>query len=62
MIQREGDVVIRMLPNVQQVTMAPIIQASIIPGTLIDPDEYDIYSRLTQWGYGHKTVCHSAGE
>jgi transposase-like protein len=62
MIQRQGDVVIRMLPNVQQVTIAPIIQTTITPGTLIYTDEYDIYSRLTQWGYAHKTVCHSAGE
>ena len=25
-------------------------------------DEYDIYNRLTSWGYEHKTVCHSRGE
>jgi transposase len=25
-------------------------------------DEYDIYNRLSEWGYGHKTVCHSHGE
>lgn len=25
-------------------------------------DEYNIYNRLGEWGYAHKTVCHSAGE
>jgi transposase len=32
------------------------------PGSLIYTDEYDIYARLTAWGYGHKTVCHARGE
>ncbi len=51
-----------MLENVQQTTIAPIIQATVNVGTLIYTDEYDIYSRLESWGYAHKTVCHSAGE
>ena len=51
MIQRGGDVVIRMLANVQQVTIKPLIQATITPGTCFYTDEYDIYSRLEQWGY-----------
>lgn len=62
MIQRSGEVVIQMLPNVQQATIAPLIQATIIPGTLIFTDEYNIYNRLAQWGYKHKTVNHSQGE
>jgi transposase-like protein len=62
MIQRTGEVVIQMLANVQQATIAPLIKATIAPGTLIFTDEYDIYARLSAWGYAHKTVCHSAGE
>lgn len=62
MIQRGGEVVIRMLANVQQKTIQPIIQATVSPGTLIYTDEYDIYSRLKDWGYAHKSVCHSVGE
>jgi transposase-like protein len=62
MIQRQGEVVIQMLPNVQQGTIAPLITRTIIPGTLIYTDEYNIYARLTEWGYEHKTVCHSTGE
>jgi transposase-like protein len=62
MIERGGAVVIRMLANVQQVTIKPLIQATIAPHTLIYTDEYDIYSRLVEWGYDHESVCHSAGE
>ena len=51
MIQRGGEVVIRMLANVQQRTIKPLIQATIAPGTCIYTDEYAIYSRLEQWGY-----------
>ena len=62
MIQRGGEVVIRMLANVQQRTIKPLIQATIAPGTCMYTDEYDIYSRLEQWGYAHASVCHSRGE
>ena len=62
MIQRGGEVVIHMLPNVQQVTIRPIIENTVDKGTLIYTDEYDIYSRLRTWDYQHKTVNHSAGE
>lgn len=62
MIERGGEVVIKMLANVQQKTIKPIIQATVNTGTLIYTDEYDIYARLEAWGYAHKSVCHSAGE
>lgn len=62
MIQRGGQVVIQMLENVQQVTIKPLIQSTIAPGTLIYTDEYAIYDRLEQWGYSRKSVCHGAGE
>jgi transposase len=62
MIERTGMVVIRMLENVQQVTIAPLIRSTIVPGTVVYTDEYDIYARLSQWGYGHRTVCHAARE
>jgi transposase len=62
MIQRGGQVVMRMLANVQQKTIRPIIESVVVPGTMIYTDEYDIYSRLVTWGYEHQTVCHSKGE
>ena len=62
MIQRTGEVVIRMLENVQQQTIKPLILQTVAAGSLICTDEYNIYGRLEDWGFAHKTVNHSAGE
>ena len=62
MIQRSGEVVIQMLANVQQVTIEPLMRATIAVGTVVYTDEYDIYSRVTQWGFEHHTVNHSKKE
>jgi transposase len=51
-----------MLANVQQATIRPVIEASVAQGALVHTDEYDVYARLEEWGYDHKTVCHSRGE
>jgi len=62
MIQRTGEVLIRMLANVQQVTIGPLIKQTIAEKSVVYTDEYDIYSRLAEWGYTHRTVCHATGE
>ncbi len=62
MIRRGGQIVIRMLADVKQVTIGPLIKRTIAPGATVYTDEYDIYARLTRWGYTHHTVCHAAGE
>jgi transposase len=62
MVERGGSVVIRMLENVKQKTIEPLIKATIAAGTLVNTDEYDIYARLAHWGYLHEAVCHGRGE
>ena len=62
LIQRGGQVVLRMLATVQQKTIQPIIATPVVQGSLIHTDEYDIYARRPAWGYQHKTVCHGRGE
>jgi transposase-like protein len=62
MIERGGQVMIRMLPNVQQATIHPIIEKTVAKGSKAYTDEYNIYARLPGLGYGHRTVCHSRGE
>ena len=62
MIQRGGQVGIRILEDVRQTTSQPLIEATIQPGTLVPTDEYTIYKRLPEWGFEHQTVCHNAGE
>jgi hypothetical protein len=51
-----------MLANVQQRTIQPVIEATVAKGALVHTDEYDVYARLEDWGYRHKTVCHAHGE
>ena len=62
LVQRNGQLVVRLLANVKQKTIQPIIEQIVAKGSLIYNDEYNIYNRLQQWGYDHKTVCHSKGE
>ena len=62
MVQRSGDAVVRLLDNVRQENIKPLILQTIVPGTLVNTDEYSIYGRLPDWGYDHKTVNHSKGE
>ena len=59
-IQRGGEVVTKMLANIQQKPIQPIIQATVSAGALIYMDEYDIHARLEAWGYTHRSGCHSA--
>ena len=61
-VQRDGEVVIKMLPDVKQVTIQPIIEQTVEKGSVIYTDEYNIYDRLKKWDYQHKTVNHSVGE
>jgi transposase-like protein len=62
LIQRNGQVVLHRLANVQQTTIQPIIAATVAKGALVHTDEYGVYARLAGWGYQHETVCHGRGE
>jgi transposase len=62
MIQLTGQVLIRMLENVKQVTIGPLIQGTCAEESVVYTDEYDIYARLSEWGYDHRTVCHAKGK
>ena len=62
MIQRSGEVVLRMPADVKQKAIGPLIKATIAPGSTVSTDESDIDHRLPEWGYAHRTVRHAAGE
>ena len=51
------DTYLARLPRVQE-----LIKRTIAPGSVVYTDEYDIYHRLPEWGYTHRTVCHASGE
>ena len=62
LIQRGGEVVLRMLANVRAATIKPVITAAAALGSLVHTDQGALHARLPAWGYGHNTVCHGRGE
>jgi transposase-like protein len=62
LLQRGGEVAIRMLADVRQATIRPVIEATVAEGALVHTDEHGVYARLEAWGYRHETVCHGRGE
>jgi transposase-like protein len=62
MVQRGGAIILHLLANVRQATIKPLLLAGVALGSLINTDEYAIYGRLPEWGFGHKTVNHGRGE
>jgi len=42
-------------------TIQPLIMRFIALGTRVYTDEYDIYHRLPEGGFDHRTVCHGRG-
>jgi transposase len=43
-------------------TIKPIIEKTITKFSTVHTDEYNIYAKLEEWGYYHKTVNHSLGQ
>ena len=62
LVQRGGLVKLTVVPNVQQKTIKPIIEKTITKFSTIYTDEYNIYAKLEEWEYYHKTVNHSLGQ
>ena len=62
MLERDGDVMTKVVANVQKRTLHPIIEANVEPGSTVNTDELRSYNGLAKAGYVHKTVNHSAEE
>lgn len=62
MVARNGQVILRVLENVKQKTIGPIIRQGVAQDTQVYTDEYNIYNRLKDWGYRHQIVEHGKGE
>lgn len=60
MLERAGDVVTRVVPNVRRATLEAHIFENVHKGTTISTDELKSYGRLARRGYSHGTVNHSA--
>jgi len=62
MIERGGDVMANVVPDVKRRTLEPIIRENVEPGSTVHTDELRSYLSLERAGYEHETVNHGAGE
>ena len=62
MLEKYGDVMTHVVPNVRRATLQPIVEANVVKGSAMQTDELPTYRTLAKVGYQHTTVEHGAGE
>ena len=62
MLERDGDVMAKVVPNVRKMTLHPIIKENVEKGSTVNSDELASYNGLDKAGFEHETVNHGAGE
>ena len=58
MLERGGELVTRVVPDVRAHTLMPLISGQVLPGTTIHTDRFKSYQYLNRRGYQHDTVNH----
>jgi len=61
MMERDGNVIAQVVPDVSAKTLIPIIEESVQEGATIVSDEYNIYRKVVG-SYNHEIVRHKANE
>lgn len=62
MMEKDGDVMTKVVPNVRRAHLAPHIIENVEEGSTIHTDELGSYKFLNGAGYDHQTVNHGLGE
>ena len=62
MVERGGDVMLKIVPDSKKATLHPIINANVEKSSAIFTDAFKSYRGLGWQGYNHQSVDHSAGE
>lgn len=62
MLERDGELVTRVVQSRTKVAMHALINAQVLPGTTVNTDEFGGYKDLCHAGYKHVRVNHAAGE
>ena len=62
MLQRDGDIMMKVVPDVKKRTIQPLIEKNVEEGSTVHTDELRSYNGLDKAGYKHKTVDHGEGE
>lgn len=62
MVERGGEIVTHIVPNVKRSTLLPKITEAVAKGSTINTDALHSYKALKDSGYAHKFVNHRLGE
>lgn len=62
MIERDGDVMTKVVPDTKRATLVQPIISNVAFGSVISTDELNSYKRLGQMGYTHGSVEHGNDE
>src|SRR5204863_8010193 len=58
-VQRQGDVIAKVIPNVNTNTLEPFVQERVLPSSIVYTDEHTSYRRLDSLGYDHRRIHHT---
>jgi transposase len=61
-VERDGDVVTKVIPDFAKSTIQPIVEANVEKGSTVHTDEMKAYGGLAAKGYEHQAVKHKDGE
>ena len=62
MLERDGDVMTKVVPDAKTKTLNPIIESNVEKASTISSDEWHAYKNLSKQGYQHGTVEHGKEE
>ena len=62
MLERNGGIMTKVVPNVRKHTIQPIIAENVTKGSTVHTDELRSYTGLSKSGYRHETVNHGREE
>jgi transposase len=62
MVERDGDVVAKVVPDFAKSTLVPVIEANVGKGSTVYSDELPSYRSLGSKGYTHEAVEHRSKE
>ena len=56
MVERDGDMMTKVLPDTTRNTIHPLVEMNVQAGTVLSTDEFGAYIGLSKKGYIHNTV------
>jgi transposase len=61
-LEKDGELITRVVPNCREVSLRPHIQTHVLPGSTVHTDYSNSYRNLRKFGYLHQRVNHGADE